>query len=81
MLDGRRHTGRASGWRKLSALECSPLLSLCQPDGHGDGDADHFNLNLKRYFMTVIMIFVTSDECSPLLSLCQPGGHGDMVTW
>ena len=48
MLDGRRHTGRASGWRKLSELECSPLLSLCQPDGHAgdhcDSDDDHCDI-------------------------------------
>ena len=40
MLDDRRHTGLASGWRKLSVLECNPPLSLCQP-GHHDGDFSH----------------------------------------
>ena len=43
MLDDRRHTGLASGWRKLSVLECNPLLSLCQPDHH-NGDFSHHNL-------------------------------------
>ena len=52
MLDDRRHTGRASGWRKLSALEYSPPLSLCQPDVHAGGDAiNHYDIMIMRVVM------------------------------
>ena len=44
MLDDRRHTGLASGWRKLSVLECNPPLSLCQPGHHHNGNFSHRNL-------------------------------------
>ena len=51
MLDDRRHIGRASGWRKLSVLECSPLLSLCQPGVHCADDDDQL-----QNLITVTMI-------------------------
>ena len=59
MLDGRRHTGPASGWKKLSALECSPLLSLCQPGGHDAGD----------HIVRVMIIIVISDESTVVFIL------------